>query len=166
MFFLLLSIFSYIFCSSSSNDNLINYNEICPNLKEECYFSVSYNYPISPKIPNSFPGDAILNRYRYVYLIFNIPKTQEQKSFYLEAYDTSNNENIISNGDCYFINTAENNEYEIRIYKTLKTDSFIRFEFFGISENFTMMVKLRFTLSISLYFNDIALTDENSLIKI
>ena len=166
MIFLFLFRFSHIFCfeNNENNYNLIN-NGICPDVDEECSFNVSYNYPISPKIPNSFPGNAILSNYRYVYLIFTIPKTQNQKSFYLEAYDTSNKETIISNGDCYYIDTAENNEYEIRIYKNLKTDSYIRFEFFGISQYFTMMVKLRFTLSFILYLNDIPLTDTNSYNK-
>ena len=167
MVFLYLFVFSLIFCfeNSENNYNLINYNDICPNEDDECSFHVSYNYPISPKIPNNFPGHAKLSDYRYVYLIFSIPKTQNQKSFYLEAYDTSNKETIISNGDCYYIDTAENNEYEIRIYKELKTDSYIRFEFLGISQDFTMIVKLRFTLSIILYIKDIALTDENSYYK-
>ena len=161
---LLLSI-SSIFCSEISDIyyNLDNSNLLCSNKNEGCSFNVSYNYPISPKIPTSIPSDAILSNYRYVYLKFLIPKNQNQKTFYLEAYDTSNEETIISNGDCYFINTTENIDYEIRIYKTLKKNSYIRFGFLGISLNFTMTVKLRFSLSISLYFNDIALTYYNSL---
>ena len=127
-------------------------------------FDILYN-SISPKIPTSFPSNAILNSYRYIYLIFTIPTSQKQKYFYLEAYDTSDNETIISNGDCYYLNVGQNNEYEIRIYKKLKTNSYIRFGFFGISQNFTMMVKLEFTLNYFLYFSDIALTNKNSLNK-
>ena len=63
------------------------------------------------------------------------------------------------------ISMYQNNEYEIRIYKKLKTNSYIRFGFFGISQNFTMMVKLEFTLNYFLYFSDIALTNKNSLNK-
>ena len=167
MLFLFLLIFSHIFYieNSENNYNLINFNGICPD-KNECSFSVSYNYPMSPKIPNSFPGNAIIGDYRYVYLTFTIPDTQNQKSFYLEAYDTSNKETIISNGDCYYINTTKNNKYEIRIYKKLKRDSYIRFEFSGISQDFTMTVNLRFTLDFILFVNDIALTDKNSYNKI
>ena len=161
MFFLFLFIFSFCY----NNDNMLNYNETCPNKNKVCTFSISYNNSISPKIPTSFPSNAILNSYRYIYLIFTIPTSQKQKYFYLEAYDTSDNETIISNGDCYYLNVGQNNEYEIRIYKKLKTNSYIRFGFFGISQNFTMMVKLEFTLNYFLYFSDIALTNKNSLNK-
>ena len=90
MLFLFLFVFSHIFSfeNSENNYNLINSNGICPDENEEYSFSVSYNYPISPKIPNSFLGHAILIDYRYVYLTFTIPKAQNQKSFYLEAYDS------------------------------------------------------------------------------
>ena len=161
MFFLFLFIFSFCY----NNDNMLNYNETCPNKNKVCTFSISYNNSISPKIPTSFPSNAILNSYRYIYLIFTIPTSQKQKYFYLEAYDTSDNETIISNGDCYYLNVGQNNEYEIRIYKKLKINSYIRFGFFGISQNFTMMVKLEFTLNYFLYFSDIALTNKNSLNK-
>jgi len=161
MFLLFLFIFS--FCHN--NENMLNYNEICPNKNKVCTFSISYNNSISPKIPTSFPSKAIFNSYRYVYLIFTIPKSQKQKYFYLEAYDTSDNETIISNGDCYYLNVGQNTDYEIRIYKTLKTNSYIRFGFFGISQNFTMTVKLEFTLNTFLFLTDIALTNKNSLNK-
>ena len=45
---------------------------------------------------------------------------------------------------CYFINKGEKNEYKIKIYKN---NSDIRFEFFGISINFIMIVKLEFILN-------------------
>ena len=162
---LFLFILSLTFCSKKSDMyyNMSNYNITCSNKNEGCSFNVSYNNSISPKIPTSFPSYAILSDYRYVYLIFDIPKAQNKKTFYLEAYDISDEETIISNGDCYFINTTENINYEIRIYKNLKNDSYIRFGFLGISKNFTMRVNLRFTLSISLYFSDIALDFYNSL---
>ena len=49
---------------------------------------------------------------------------------------------------CYFINKGEKNEYKIKIYKN---NSDIRFEFFGISINFIMIVKLEFILNIILF---------------
>ena len=103
MFFLFLFIFSFCY----NNDNMLNYNETCPNKNKVCTFSISYNNSISPKIPTSFPSNAILNSYRYIYLIFTIPTSQKQKYFYLEAYDTSDNETIISNGDCYYLNVSK-----------------------------------------------------------
>ena len=160
---LFLFLFYHIYCSN--NNNLLDSDKICPNKNKKCLFSINYNNSISPKIPTSFPGNAIFNNYRYIYLIFTIPTTQIQKYFYLEAYDISNNETIISNGDCYFINVGEKTEYEIRIYKKLISNSYIRFGFFGITENFTMMVKLEFTLNTFLFLIDIPLTNKNSLYK-
>ena len=164
---ILLYILTPIFCSDYSDMyyDSAEYNASCSNKDKGCSFQVSYNYPISPKIPTSIPSDATLSNYRYIYLQFNIPQKQKQKTFYLEAYDTSDGKTIISNGDCYFINTTENIDYEIRIYKKLKMFSYVQFGFLGISSNFTMRVTLRFPLSISLYFNDIALTNSNSLNK-
>ena len=109
--------------------------------------------------------DVVLWFLVIIYLKFNIPENQEQKNFYLEAYDISDGETIITDGDCYFINTTENIDYEIRIYKALRNNSFVRFGFLGFPSNFTMTVELRFKLSISLYFSDIALTYLNSLNK-
>ena len=169
-------IFLFIFLSISSiyaennyryytSANYKSINDICSDKEEGCSFMVSSNYPISPKIPTNIPSNAILSYYRYIYLKFNIPENQEQKNFYLEAYDISDGETIITNGDCYFINTTENIDYEIRIYKALRNNSFVRFGFLGFPSNFTMTVELRFKLSISLYFSDIALTYLNSLNK-
>ena len=67
---------------------------------------------------------------------FDIPKKQKQKTFYIEIYNISNGETIISNGDCYFINTTKNIDYEIRIIKQLKNDSFVRFGFFWVHRKF------------------------------
>ena len=137
----------------------------CGNLNNGCSFEINKNYPISPKIPTSIPVKAYLGSYRYIYLIFYISSTQTQKSFYLEAYDTSTKETIISNGDCYFIDTVKNNKYEIRIDKKLQKNSFVQFRFLGIGDNFKMTVKLEFELNLSLYWTDIALSGKNSLIK-
>ena len=138
---------------------------ICGDLYNGCFFEISNNYPISPKIPTSIPVEAILSSYRYIYLIFYIPNTQSQKTFYLEAYDTTTKETIITNGDCYSINTAKNNKYELRIDKTLQKDSFVQFRFLGIDNNFKMTVKIEFELNLRLYWTDIALSGTNSLIK-
>ena len=146
--------------------NRATYNVICGNKDSECLFNISTNYPLSPMIPTSAPTKAKLSNYRYIYLIFNIPKTQNQKTFYLEAYDISTRETIISNGDCYLINVEEKNQYEIRIFKELKQNSFIQFGFFGLPKDFIMQVNLQFKLSISLYFKDTALDKSNSLYKI
>lgn len=145
--------------------NRANYNVTCSNETIGCTFKISANYPISPKIPTSIPHHAILNDYRYIYLLFNVQSKQTQKTFYLEAYDISNGETIISNGDCYFINITENSDYEIRIYKELKDNSFIQFRFLGLSQNFIMKVTLQFKLSIFLYLDDKPLSYDNSLIK-
>lgn len=162
---LFLFLLSPIFCTENSRQysNIANYDLECSNKYEGCSFNISYNNPISPKIPTHIPYYAKLDNYRYIYLTFIIPYTQKQKLFYLEAYDTSNGENIISNGDCYLINTTENKDYEIRIYKELKEKSYIRFGFFGIPQNFIMFVKLQFPLNIALYIMDYKLTGYNSL---
>ena len=143
--------------------NLASNDNICLSKNTGCSFYVTNNYPISPKIPTMLPTQAILGDYKYIYLNFKIPETQEQKSFYLEAYYISDKETIISNGDCYIINTNENIDYELRISKALRKKDFIRFGFFGIPDNFIMDVELHFILDIHLYFNDIALSSTNSL---
>ena len=162
---LFLSMISFSEEISERYYNRANYDDICSNADEGCYFTVSNNYPISPKIPTSIISDAILSNYRYIYLIFTIPNEQTKKTFYLEAYDTSDKKTIISNGDCYFIDTTQNVKYEIRIYKTLKEKSFVRFGFLGLSDNFKMTVKLEFKLNHLLYFTDKSLDSDNSLYK-
>ena len=139
--------------------------EICSNFKEGCSFNITKNYPISPNIPTNLPNKAILNDYRYIYLKFQIPSNHLQKAFYLEAYDTNNKKTIISNGDCYLIDTSKNKIYELRIDKNLQKNSFIRLRFFGLSKNFQMIVNITFELDLILYWTDIALTGSNSLIK-
>ena len=134
----------------------------CSDLKNGCNFNISSNNPISPKIPTEIPVNAILSNYRYIYLIFHIPQNQTQK-FYLMAYDTSIKETIISNGDYYEIDCNENNKYEIRIFKSLKIDSFVQFLFLGITKNIVIEVEIKFKLSIFLYTYDIRLSNDNSL---
>ena len=162
---LVLFIFSSSLCIEISDmyyNSSIN-NNICASKDYGCSFNVTYNYPISPLVPTSYPTQAILGNYRYIYLRFTIPESQKQKSFYLEAYYISDEETIISNGDCYYINTLENIDYELRIDKTLRIKSYIRFGFFGIPSDFNMEIKLHFILNVHLYFNDIALSNANSL---
>ena len=52
---------------------------------------------------------------------------------------------------------------KLRIYKNLRKKDYIRFGFFGLSDDFIMEVKLHFNLNVTLYFNDIALSNTNSL---
>ena len=137
-------------------------NIFCSDLENGCNFKISSNNPISPKIPTEIPVNAILGSYRYIYLIFHIPQNQIQK-FYLMAYDTSSKETIISNGDYYEIDCNENNKYEIRIFKSLKIDSFVQFLFLGITINIVIEVEIKFKLSIFLYTYDIRLSNDNSL---
>ena len=137
-------------------------NTICGNKASGCSFKVSTKYPISPLIPTSVPEHSLINRYRYFYLQFSLPNNQTQKNFYLEAYDVSNFENIISDGDCYLINNT-NKEYEIRIYKEFRENSFIRIHFFGLPKNFLMDAKIRYKWSIFSEFLDLVLDQNNSL---
>ena len=134
----------------------------CADKEEGCTFTISSNNPISPKIPTSILEHAlIMGDYKYIYLIF-YPEGQI-KRFYLMAYDNSNKETIISNGDIYDIDCSEKNKYEIQIFKPLKTNSLIQFLFLGLPENFYMEVEIRFKLNPILYLDDIKLNDENSL---
>jgi len=57
----------------------------------------------------------------------------------------------------------ENNKYEIRIFKSLKIDSFVQFLFLGITKNLVIEVEIKFKLSIFLYTYDIRLSNDNSL---
>jgi len=161
----ILFIFSISLCVEISDTyySLSFNNNICSSKNNGCSFNITYNYPISPFVPTEYPTQAILGDYRYIYLRFTIPEAQKQKSFFLEAYYISDEETIISNGDCYYINILENVDYELRIDKTLRKKSYIRFGFFGIPSDFNMEVKLHFILDIHLYFNDIALSGDNSL---
>ena len=138
----------------------------CGNFTKGCSIEITYNYPISPKIPTSLPLKAMLNPYWYIYLLFYIPKSQAQKSFYLEAYDINTRKTIITDGDCHFINTNENTNYEIRIDRQLNDNSFIQFKFLGLQDNFKMRVDIEFFLNLPLFWTDIALSKENSLYKL
>lgn len=139
-----------------------NKNVFCSDIETGCEFEISNSNPFSPKIPTENLYQAILNDYRYIYLIFNIPKNFQNK-FYLMAYDTSDKKTIISNGDYYEIDLNVNTNYEIRIYKELKEERFIEFLFLGLNSNFQMKVEIRFKLDIDLYFNDFKLDKDNSL---
>ena len=159
LMWLLFLIITPILCSIYPDNNT------CLNKDLGCLFNISYNNTISPKIPNSFPGNALLSTNKSIYLTFFFPYSQKQKSFYLEAYDISDGKTIISNGDCYFINTTLNAYYEMRIYKNLRNDSYVRFGFLGLSKNFNMIVYLHFNSIINSYYSGIALTYNNSLNK-
>ena len=156
-------IFSLPNFSASVNDRADTL--ICANQEDECTFEVSNSFPISPMIPASFPSYSILSDYRYIYLVFSIPEKQKKKTFYLEAYDISGEKTIISNGDCYYIDTNENNVYEIQIFNKLNDDSFLRFSFLGLDKNFKMTVTISFNLNPAYYSSDIKLKKDNSLKK-
>lgn len=166
MFYFLLILVPTFLSDNLESYHNSDYNSICSNKDGGCFFLVTNNFPISPKVPTYLPTKAILGSYNYIYLTFYIPSNQIQKNFYLEAYDTSTGETIITNGDCYFINTTENINYEIRIFKPLQINSYVQFRFLNLLPNFKMGVFFRFLLSINLYFNDIALSYDNSLNKI
>jgi hypothetical protein len=118
---------------------------------------------MSPKIPTDILEHAlIMGDYKYIYLIFHIPEGQA-KTFYLKAYYSSSQETIISNGDIYKIDCSEKNKFEIQIFKTLKTHSFIQLFFLGLPENFHMTVEILFKRDPFLYLKDIKLNDQNSL---
>ncbi len=166
----LTKIFLFLLLLSFSNEltdkyNRGTYNVICGNKDTGCQFDISANYPMSPKIPTSFPHGAILSDYKYIYILFKVLRSQNLKTFYLEAYDTSSGETIISNGDCYLIDLTKNTKYELRIFKELKTKSFIQFSFLGLPKNCILHVTLLFNLDIDLYFSDIYLEKSNSLYK-
>jgi len=138
----------------------------CPNKSELCYCNITYNNPYTPKIPAYFLNTAILSpHYYYIYLIFDFPKNQKYRRFYLEATDISRNETVISNGDCYLIDVKNIYEYELRIYKTLYSNSVISIKFLGFNPEFFMMVKLKFARDLSIYYNGVMLTNLNSLNK-
>ena len=119
-----------------------------------CEFNITKDFPLSPKIPRKyiyFRYISILLTFYGYYLQFNIPENQIQKSFYIEAYDASNGENLIKGGDCFFINTSEydtSNSKFTFIFSNLDNITFVRFRFFGLSEGFSMSVKLQLDAAI------------------
>ena len=135
-------------------------NNICLNKKRGCTFKITSNNPRSPMISTNILEEAIIGDYLYIYLIFpeNI-----QKSFYLMAYDTSNNQNIIYKGDYYEIKLKKDNLYELRIFQKLKKNSYIQLLFLGLPENFVMEVEIQFELDFGLYISDLTLAGDNSL---
>lgn len=161
---ILLLLFSLVFCSES---NVVYYNLLENHNRcgiNGCSFNVTPAFPVSPLIDTNFFKKEIFPSYSYMYLKFNIPKQQKQKTFFLEAFSTSNGLVITSNGDCYSIDTTDNIYYELRIYKNLRANDFIRLGFFGIPDDFIMEVKLDFFFN-TLNFNAIVLDNKNSLYK-
>ena len=144
-----------------------NKNIYCPNRDEPCYFNITYNNPYAPLIDISFLRTAILYpHYYYIYLLFMLPKNRTQNKFYLEATDIITDETVISNGDCYLINNTNNRYgYELRIYKSLLSNSTIRIKFLGLNPGFSMEVRAKFPRDLNIYYNGIMLTDQNSLNK-
>lgn len=122
-----------------------------------CEFNITKDFPITPKIPRKYIY-FIKNTFFWTvdgyYLQLNIPESQVQKSFYIEAYDASNGENIIKGGDCFYINTSEydtikNDLKYTFIFTDLDNITFIRFRFFGLSEGFSMNVKIKLDTTIN-----------------
>ena len=103
MFLKLITFFLSLISIRNNSDYIgrSNVNMTCSGKNEPCIFLVNTNYPISKRIHTSFPTQAILSSYKYIYLLFDIPNDQEQKTFFLEAYYTSDQQTIITNGDCY-----------------------------------------------------------------
>ena len=124
-----------------------------------CEFNITKDFPLSPKIPRKYIYFNYIPLFATVYgyfLQFHIPENQVQNSFYIEAYDASNGENIIKGGDCFYINTSEydvsqdNLKYTF-IFTDIDNITFIRFRFFGLSEGFSMKVKLQLDSTIDFY---------------
>ena len=126
-----------------------------------CKFQITKDIPITPKIPSHYiyfefyPLSASFYGY---YFEFNIPENQVQKSFYIEAYDASDGENIIKGGDCYYINisqfdTSKNDIKYTFILTDLDNINYIRFRFFGLSEGFSMNVTLQLKAGVNLILN-------------
>ena len=160
---ILLTLFLSCFCLEDINwAEEMGMDQMCSDKKKGCSFVISPNNPFSPIIPTDIPTQAILLPYRYVYLKFSLPKNKQYK-FYLSAYDFLSGETIISNGDCYLIDLSDKLNYEIQIYKTLTTDSYIQFLFLNLKKDFSLEVEFSFELDINLYFTDGKLNMENSL---
>ena len=126
-----------IFLLRFSNENKDWVYEKTKNIycSNSCKFNISSNHPFSPKIPT----DELVNPFNN----YNAHKEKKLEIIYLMAYDTSNNENIISNGDYYEIDCSYGlNGYEFIIYKTLKNNSFIQFLFLGLSKNSSIEVEI------------------------
>lgn len=85
---------------------------------EKLYFTSNFT-----KNSNKYSSKS--NTKLLIYLKFYILKYQTQKKFYLEAYDATTRETIITNGDCHFINIIKNNKYEIRIDRELNPNNFV-----------------------------------------
>ena len=163
---ILLILLSLANVSKGDNDWLYERNKklYCSYKYSICQANITYNYPFTPMIDGRFLNQAILNPYHYIYLIFDLPKNQTQKSFYLEAVDIKTNETVISNGDCYLINFTGIYEYELRIYKPVY-NSLILIKFIGLKPQFFMKVNIKFARDLSIYFHGVMLTDKKSLNK-
>ena len=143
-----------------------NSKVFCPHRDQLCYSNITYNNPYTPKIPGDFLHTAILYpHYHYIYLIFSFPRNQTQRKFYLEANDITKNETVITNGDIYSINIRNIYEYELRIYKPVLSNTTIQLKFLGINPEFFMYLTIKFARDLSIYYNGVMLTDQNSLNK-
>ena len=140
----------------------------CPSKYEDCYFNITNNNHYSPKISSFYPEYAEGYGYRFINFIFYIPKSQQQKWFYLEAYDWQTKESLISNGDCYFINITEQFIYQLRFTKPINDSnpySFIQFRFFGLDPYFFMLVQAEFRYDLYFVFRGAVIHDGYSFYK-
>ena len=131
-----------------------------------CHFNINNDNHFSPLIPAKYITKAKwLGDYHYMYLIFNKPKENDQKNFFLELNDVKSGETLISNGDCYQLELDKNVQYELRIYKTYEKDALVQLKFIGLNPSFFMSVKIKFPLDIDIYAYSIKLDRGNSLWK-
>lgn len=147
-----------------------NLNSICPNKDDICSFNITYNNPYSPLIPGRFLSRSFFLQYNYFYLRLSVPLNQPQRQIYLEATEIRKNENVISNGDCYFINLTESANYELQIdynlyYNLHLYGSFIQIKFLGLAPDFFMKVYFKFKLDLWISAYGIELNEDNSLWK-
>ena len=146
-----------------------NKNFFCANEKTGCSFNISSAYPYSPKIPvNIIHKGPIFETYRYhFYLHVNWTRINLSK-FFLMAYDVSNEETIISNGDYYLIKAGSliNIQlYQFQIFKEIKNIRFIQLLFLGMPLNGEYQIDIIFESGFNNYFSSSSLHDGNSLLS-
>ena len=136
-----------------------------------CEFTITKNYPLSPKIPSKFLyynitmiDEHYFSEFYGYHMVFKIPENQHQKYFYFEAYDASSGENIIKFGDTIFVNTSDVSmclgyhrkdayAYSFEFSESLDNIPYVRLKFFGLSEDFVMNVELYYETKTTHYID-------------
>ena len=131
----------------------------CPDKFQMCFFNITSDYNISPKIPFSFTINAA--DYKYFYLVFYIPSSLPTKSFIFEAYETTKYRSIIYGGDIYSIDTTQNIMYEMRFPSDFQY-GFFQLRFLNLPDNFFMVVECDFIFDLTFLFRATKLTFSNS----